>query len=107
MQVQNLSTQLGRTESAFDSEHRAAAASAHLAGPSSGCNADASITAPRLFSPRKSLVPFTAANAGEVVAAGANWLVAGSAVFKGGKSAYAPNIAAIRAAALSARGEMV
>ena len=63
MQVQNLSTQLGRTESAFDSKHRAAAASAHLAGPSSGCNADASITAPRLFSPRKSLVPFTAANA--------------------------------------------
>ena len=49
----------------------------------------------------------TADNAGEVVAAGANWLVAGSAVFKGGKSAYAPNIAAIRAAALSARGEMV
>ncbi len=61
MQVQNLSTQLGRTESAFDSEHRAAAASANLVGPSSGCNADASISAPRLFSPRKSLVPFTAA----------------------------------------------
>ena len=49
----------------------------------------------------------TADNAGEVVAAGANWLVAGSAVFKGGKSAYAANIAAIRAAGLSARGEMV
>jgi ribulose-phosphate 3-epimerase len=49
----------------------------------------------------------TADNAGEVVAAGANWLVAGSAVFKGGKGAYAANIAAIRAAGLSARGEMV
>ena len=49
----------------------------------------------------------TADNAGEVVAAGANWLVAGSAVFKGGKSAYAANIAAIRAAGIAARGEMV
>ena len=49
----------------------------------------------------------TADNAGAVVAAGANWLVAGSAVFKGGKSAYAANIAAIRAAGLSARGEIV
>ncbi|NDI16957.1 MAG: ribulose-phosphate 3-epimerase, partial [Verrucomicrobia bacterium] len=29
----------------------------------------------------------TAANAGELVAAGANWLVAGSAVFRGGKGA--------------------
>lgn len=34
-----------------------------------------------------------------VVAAGATVLVAGSAVFKGGRSAYASNIAAIRAAA--------
>ena len=36
-----------------------------------------------------------------VVAAGANVIVAGSGVFKGG--AYADNIAAIRAAALRAR----
>ncbi len=49
----------------------------------------------------------TAENAGEVVAAGANWLVAGSAAFKGGKSAYASNVAAIRAAGLAARGESV
>jgi len=49
----------------------------------------------------------TADNAGAVVAAGANWLVAGSAVFKGGKSAYAPNIKAIREAAMAARGEIV
>ena len=39
----------------------------------------------------------TAQNAGEVAAAGANWLVAGSSVFKGGASAYAANIAKIRA----------
>ena len=37
-----------------------------------------------------------------VVAAGANALVAGSAAFKGGPTAYAANIAAIRAAAASA-----
>ncbi len=43
----------------------------------------------------------TAANAGAVAAAGADVLVAGSAVFKGG--AYAANIAAIRAAADGAR----
>ena len=49
----------------------------------------------------------TAENAGEVAAAGANWLVAGSAVFKGGASAYAGNIAAIRQAALAARGEAI
>ena len=49
----------------------------------------------------------TAQNAGEVAAAGANWLVAGSSVYKGGASAYAANIAAIRSAALAARGEMV
>src|SRR5450755_1647127 len=34
-------------------------------------------------------------NAGEIVRAGANVLVAGSAVFKGGPGAYKPNIAAI------------
>lgn len=39
-----------------------------------------------------------------VVAAGANALVAGSAVFKGGAAQYAANIAAIRAAAKKARG---
>ncbi|ADH89437.1 ribulose-phosphate 3-epimerase [Ancylobacter novellus DSM 506] len=39
--------------------------------------------------------------------AGANALVAGSAVFKGGASAYAGNIKAIRDAALRARGELV
>lgn len=42
----------------------------------------------------------SSANAGELTAAGANVLVAGSAVFKGeGKEAYAKNIAAIRDAA--------
>ena len=42
--------------------------------------------------------------AGLVIAAGANALVAGSAVFKGGtKESYAANIAAIRAAAEAAR----
>ncbi len=50
----------------------------------------------------------TAANAGEVVAAGANALVAGSAVFKGGTpQAYKANIAAIRHAAELARGEAI
>jgi ribulose-phosphate 3-epimerase len=49
----------------------------------------------------------TADNAGAIAAAGANWLVAGSAVFKGGESAYKSNIDAIRRAALSARGELV
>ena len=39
--------------------------------------------------------------------AGANALVAGSAVFKGGASAYASNIDAIRTAAARARGELV
>ncbi|HEX8663830.1 MAG TPA: ribulose-phosphate 3-epimerase [Beijerinckiaceae bacterium] len=42
-----------------------------------------------------------------VAAAGANVLVAGSAVFKGGPGAYRDNIAAIRRAAESARGEWV
>ena len=47
----------------------------------------------------------TPATAGEAARAGANVLVAGSAVFKGGTSAYAGNITAIRAAAQAARGE--
>jgi ribulose-phosphate 3-epimerase len=38
-----------------------------------------------------------------VAAAGANALVAGSATFKGGPSAYAANMAAIREAAAKAR----
>ena len=42
-----------------------------------------------------------------VAAAGADVLVAGSAVFKGGPAAYAANIAAIRGAAEMARGTMV
>ena len=47
-------------------------------------------------------------NAAAVAAAGANALVAGSAVFKGGNiDAYRTNIAAIRNAAAGARGEMV
>ena len=41
----------------------------------------------------------TAANAGLLTAAGADTLVAGSAVFRGGRDAYVGNIAAIRAAA--------
>jgi ribulose-phosphate 3-epimerase len=45
----------------------------------------------------------TAQNAADVVRAGANVLVAGSAVFKGGN--YKANIAAIRGAAARARGE--
>lgn len=48
-----------------------------------------------------------ASNAGDIVAAGANWLVAGSSVFKDGPDRYAANIAAIRAAASAARGESV
>jgi ribulose-phosphate 3-epimerase len=40
-----------------------------------------------------------------VAQAGANVLVAGSAVFKGGPTAYRANIAAIRQAAALARGE--
>ena len=47
------------------------------------------------------------ATAAEVVAAGANFLVAGSSIFNGGPSAYARNIAAIRDAALAARGQMI
>lgn len=41
------------------------------------------------------------------IKAGADTLVAGSAVFKGGPDAYAGNIAAIRAAAEAARGDWV
>jgi ribulose-phosphate 3-epimerase len=47
----------------------------------------------------------TPATAPAVAQAGANVLVAGSAVFKGGPSAYRANIAAIRQAAALARGE--
>jgi len=49
----------------------------------------------------------TADNAGAIAAAGANWLVAGSAVFRGGAEKYAANIAAIRQAAAGGRGELV
>jgi len=50
----------------------------------------------------------TPETAPKVIAAGANVLVAGSAVFKGGtQQAYAANIAAIRNAAVLARGEAV
>lgn len=50
----------------------------------------------------------TAETAAKVAAAGANALVAGSAVFKGGtETAYRSNIDAIRASAASARGEVV
>ena len=47
----------------------------------------------------------TPQTAPQVVAAGANVLVAGSAVFKGGEKAYRDNISAIRHAAALARGE--
>ena len=47
----------------------------------------------------------TADNAALITQAGANALVAGSAVFKGGPAAYRANIAAIRQAAALARGE--
>jgi ribulose-phosphate 3-epimerase len=43
--------------------------------------------------------------AGQVTAAGANVLVAGSAIFKGGAQGYRGNIAAIRHAGALARGE--
>jgi ribulose-phosphate 3-epimerase len=46
-------------------------------------------------------------NAGAVAAAGADVLVAGSAVFKGGPGAYAANVAAIRRAAEAAAGTWV
>ena len=44
--------------------------------------------------------------AGLVAAAGANRLVAGSAVFRDGPAGYRANMDAIRRAALTARGEM-
>jgi ribulose-phosphate 3-epimerase len=47
----------------------------------------------------------TPQNAAMVTQAGANVLVAGSAIFKGGPDAYRANIAAIRNAAALARGE--
>jgi ribulose-phosphate 3-epimerase len=47
----------------------------------------------------------TAENAEAVARAGANVLVAGSAVFKGGAAVYGKNIGAIRNAAMLARGE--
>ncbi|MCO4055105.1 MAG: ribulose-phosphate 3-epimerase [Bosea sp.] len=47
----------------------------------------------------------TAETAPLCIRAGANVLVAGSAVFKGGEGAYGPNIAGIRNAAEAARGE--
>jgi ribulose-phosphate 3-epimerase len=46
-------------------------------------------------------------NAMDIVAAGANWLVAGSAAFKGGPDHYKDNIQALRMAAQLARGEVV
>ena len=49
----------------------------------------------------------TADTAGAVASAGANYLVAGSAVFAGGPAQYAARIAAIRQAAESARGMIV
>ena len=49
----------------------------------------------------------TPETAPSVAAAGADVLVAGSAVFKGGAAGYAARIAAIRAAAEQARGTMV
>jgi ribulose-phosphate 3-epimerase len=45
----------------------------------------------------------TPENARDIVAAGANVLVAGSAAFKGGRGHFAANVAAIRAAAEAAR----
>ncbi len=47
----------------------------------------------------------TPENVAQVTSAGANALVAGSAVFKGGSSNYRANISAIRHAAALARGE--
>ncbi|MBN9051728.1 MAG: ribulose-phosphate 3-epimerase [Rhizobiales bacterium] len=48
----------------------------------------------------------TPETAPQVIAAGANVLVAGSAVFKGGAEQYRANISAIRNAAAAARGEV-
>ena len=56
----------------------------------------------------RSMAASTPDNAGAVAAAGANALVAGSAVFKGGTmESYKANIAAIRNAAALARGEAI
>jgi ribulose-phosphate 3-epimerase len=44
-----------------------------------------------------------AENARDAVSAGANVLVAGTSLFRGGKESYAKNIAAIRAAGEGAR----
>ncbi len=49
----------------------------------------------------------TAETAGDCAAAGADWLVAGSAVFKGGPGTYASAIADIRLAAEGAVGQAV
>lgn len=49
----------------------------------------------------------TAATVGQAAAAGANYFVAGSAVFNGKPETYGANIAAIRSAAESARGLVV
>jgi ribulose-phosphate 3-epimerase len=49
----------------------------------------------------------TADNAGALAAAGADWLVAGSSVFKGGPAHYAQNIAALRASIADATGMRV
>ena len=49
----------------------------------------------------------SATNAAQLAAAGVNAFVAGSAVFRGGPSAYAGNIEAIRKAAEAARGAWV
>jgi ribulose-phosphate 3-epimerase len=48
----------------------------------------------------------TPETAPQVISAGANVLVAGSAVFKGGPEQYRANISAIRNAAAAARGEV-
>lgn len=63
----------------------------------------AKVEALRAMADRQGLAPViqidggvTAANAGRCVSAGATALVAGTAVFKGGPSAYAANIAALR-----------
>jgi len=58
-----------------------------------------------MIGPRKVLIEVdggvTADNAGAITRAGADVLVAGSAIFRGGAGAYASNIAAIRNAATS------
>lgn len=46
----------------------------------------------------------TPENAGEIIRAGANVLVAGSAAFRGGRTAFAANVAALRKAAEAGRG---